>query len=213
MSPRKYEQRTRAATAEETRQRVLEAMYERLRAAPAAAVSVDQVARDAGVARSTIYLVFESRAGLFDALAVYVFERSGFRAISDAVHDPDAREHLRGSFRAGSKAYAAERDVLRALYSGAHLDPEAFAGAVQRLEDGRLGGMRYLAKRLQEQGCLRAEVTQREAVDQLFVLTSFDAFDLLHTSRGLSVAKTASTLSDLAERALCVVTAGRTVPR
>ncbi|WP_152360917.1 TetR/AcrR family transcriptional regulator [Microlunatus speluncae] len=205
MSQSQDKLRTRAAAAELTKQRIIVAMYERLRAAPAAKISIDQVARDAGVARSTIYLVFESRAGLFDALARHVFQRAGFLEIGEAVHHPDAREHLRGSFRASSAAYAAERDILRALYSSAHLDPEAFAGAAGRLEEGRLGGMRYLAKRLDEQGQLRPGLTRRAATDQLFVFTSFDCFDLLHTGRGLSPAKIAEALAAMAERAVCTI--------
>jgi transcriptional regulator GlxA family with amidase domain len=53
MATRRYEQRRRAQTAEETRRRVLEAVYEQLREAPAQPVSVDRIARTAGVARST----------------------------------------------------------------------------------------------------------------------------------------------------------------
>jgi AcrR family transcriptional regulator len=202
MSPRKYEQRVRAVAADETRRRILEAMYERLQKSPATAVSVDQVARDAGVARSTIYLVFESRAGLFDALAAYVLKRSGFDAINEAVRHEDAREHLRGALRAGARMYAADLDVIRALHSTAKVDPDTVAGAVQRLEEGRAGGMRYLAKRLHEQGLLRPGVSQKAAADMLWVLTSLESFDLLHTGRGLSPAKAADCLVEMAERAV-----------
>jgi AcrR family transcriptional regulator len=203
VSPRKYEQKARAVAAEDTRKRILEAMYERLRKAPAAKLSIDQVARDAGVSRATVYLVFESRAGLFDALAVHVYERAGFAAISEAVHDADARQHLRGVVAVGCKAYAAERDILRAMYSTAQLDPDASAGAVARLEEGRLGGQEYLAKRLQEQGILKPGVTRRDAVDHLYLLSSFDVFDQLYTGRGLTVRKTAQLLTAMAERAIC----------
>jgi AcrR family transcriptional regulator len=202
MSPRKYEQRARAVSADETRQRILDAMYARLRAEPAAAVSVDQVAKDAGVARSTVYLVFESRAGLFDALAAYVLDKSGFAAINEAARDSDAREHLHGALRAGARMYAADLVVMRALVSTAQADPEAVAGAVHRLEEGRMGGMRYLARRLDEQGQLRPDVSQREAADILWVLTSLDTFDLLHTGRGLSATKAADRLIHMADRAL-----------
>ena len=63
MSPRKYEQRVRAEAADETRRRILDAVYERLRAAPSEPVALDRVARRAGVARSTVYLIFGSRGG------------------------------------------------------------------------------------------------------------------------------------------------------
>ena len=96
MATRKYEQRLRARSADDTRRRILDAVYERLRDAPSQTVSVDRVARMAGVARSTVYLVFGSRAGLFDALGRDLMERSGYAGLIQAVGHPDAREHMRG---------------------------------------------------------------------------------------------------------------------
>jgi AcrR family transcriptional regulator len=203
MAPRKYSQRLRAAAAEDTRRRILDATYKRLREAPARRISVDQVAQDAGVARSTVYLIFGSRAGLFDALGDYLYERAGFDRIVEAVKHPDARERLRGSLRASSEVYAAERDGARALYSMGELDPDAMAGMAQRLEHSRVGGMEHLAGALAKQGLLRPDVSEKAAVDILFALTSFDAFDLLYTGRGLAPADVADHLIAMAERTLC----------
>jgi AcrR family transcriptional regulator len=203
MATRKYEQRLRARSAEETRRRVLDAVYDRLRDAPAQPVSVDRIAREAGVARSTVYLVFGSRAGLFDAFADDLFERAGLDRLVEAVTHPDAREHLRGGIRAGVHMLATHRDVYRALFSMALLDAEAFGGAVQRNEAKRARGMARLAGHLAEQGVLRAGVGTGEAADLLWVLTSFDAFDLLYTGRGLSADGTADALIAVAERSLC----------
>jgi AcrR family transcriptional regulator len=202
MSPRHYEQRLRAEAADETRRRILDALYERLRTAPAEPVRVEEVARLAGVARSTVYLDFGSRAGLFDALARDLMDRGGFEKVLQAVADPNAREHLRRGIRAGVEAFAAHRDVARALYSMAQLDAEAVGGAIQRIEENRAGGMAYLAQRLDEQDLLRPDVTADQAADLLWVLTSFDGFDLLYTGRGLSVDDTARLLVTTAERTL-----------
>ena len=202
MGTRKYEQRAGAATAEETRERILEATYQRLREAPAEAVSVDQVARMAGVARSTIYLIFGSRAGLFDALGQWLLDRTGFGRLVGAVAQADVRDHLRGALGASTEMYAAERDVYRALFSMTHLDPAAVAGATRKIAGGREGGLRYLAQRLRDQGILRADVTVEQATHILWVTTSFDAFDLLFTGRGLPPAEVAHHLATMAERAL-----------
>jgi AcrR family transcriptional regulator len=200
---RKYQQRLRAAAAEETRRRILDALYARLRDTPAQPVSVDQIARDAGVSRSTVYLIFGSRGGLFDALGTDLLQPAGFQQVVEAVAHPDAREHLRGGLRAGVEWFAAHRDVARALYSMTLLDPEAMGGAVQRWEDNRAGGMEYLARRLAEQGVLRPEVTVKQAADLLWLLASFDSFDQLYTGRGLPAADVAQVLITTAERSLC----------
>ena len=200
--PRKYEQRLRAEAAEETRQRILDAVYARLKEAPAERISVDRIARMAGVARSTVYLVFGSRGGLFDAFAEQAFERAGSARLTEAVTQDDARERLRGGFRAGSQMIAADRDVFAALFAMAKLDPEAVGGAITRAEEKRMQSMEWMAGLLADDGVLRPGLTPAEAAHQLWLLTSFEAFDLLYTGRGLSAAQAADTLIDMAERSL-----------
>jgi len=200
---RRYEQRLRAEAAEETRRRILDAVYERLREAPTQRVSVDQVARTAGVARSTVYLIFGSRAGLFDAVGADLMERGGFDRVTAAVAHPDARETLRRGIRASCEVFAVSRDVYRVLFSAATLDPEASAGAVQRGERRRSDGMAYVAGRLAEQDLLRPGLTTDDAAHILYLITSFDAFDLLFSGRGLPVDEVARLLLATAEHAVC----------
>ncbi|HEX2498495.1 MAG TPA: TetR/AcrR family transcriptional regulator [Actinomycetes bacterium] len=203
METRRYEQRLRAESAAETRRRILDAVYQQLREAPTQRVSMDGVARRARVARSTVYLIFGSCAGLFDAVADDLLARGGFERVLTAVADPDAREHLRRGIRAGAEVFAVSRDVYRALFSAAALDPEATAGAIQRGEERRAGGMAYLARRLAEQGLLRPELTAHDAAHILYLITSFDAFDLLYTGRELPIDEVASLLVTTAEQAVC----------
>jgi AcrR family transcriptional regulator len=202
VATRRYEQRLRAQAAEETRRRVLDALYDELRATPAQPVSVDRIARTAGVARSTVYAIFGSRAGLFDAFAADVLERGGFRRVLDAVADPDPRVTLRVGIAGGVHTFAAYRDVFRALVSMAELDPDSVGGAMQRSDERRAKGMTSLARRLARDGLLRERLTATQAADRLWVLTSFDAFDLLYRGRGRSANAVAGILVDLAERAV-----------
>jgi AcrR family transcriptional regulator len=203
MTPRRYEQRLRAEAAEETRRRILDALYARLGEAPSRPVTVDEVARRAGVARSTVYLIFGSRAGLFDALTTHLFRGAGYDRLLQAVRHPDARQHLRGGLAAGVEIFAAHRDVFRVLFSMAELDPDAVGDAVRRTESARAEGMVRLAERLAEQGILRPGLTVREAADVVWLMASFDAFDLLYTARGLPADEVGRLLGDVAERALC----------
>ena len=128
MAKRRYEQRARAEGAEETRRRILEAAYARLREAPAEPLNVDRVARAAGVARSTVYLVFGSRAGLFEALGADLMRRDAYARLLEAVALPDARDSLRGGIRAGVEMFAADTPVVRGPLHHEQLDPEAVGG-------------------------------------------------------------------------------------
>ena len=199
VATRRYEQRLRAQAAEETRRRVLDAMYDELRDTPERPVSVDRIARTADVARSTVYVIFGSRAGLFDAFAADLLERGGFHRVLDAIADPDPYVHLRDGITGSVHTFAAHRDVFRALVSMAALDPDAVGGAMQRQDERRAEGMMRLARRLARHGLLREGLEAKRAADRLWVLTSFDAFDLLFDGRGLSADQVAEVLVDIAE--------------
>jgi AcrR family transcriptional regulator len=199
---RPYRQRARAEAAEETRQRVLDATRDRLRAAPTEPLSLELVAASAGVARSTIYLTFGSRAGLFEALVNDLIERGGMARLADAVADPDVHQHLRRGVRAGLELFANERDLCRVLFSMSQLDPAAVGNAVERWENERKGGISYLARRLDEHGVLAPHLTVEDAISWLWVLTGFESFDALVTGRGLTTTHAVEFLADQAERSL-----------
>jgi AcrR family transcriptional regulator len=202
MASRRYDQRLRAESAAQTRRRILDAVYERLREAPAEAVSMERVAKMAGVARSTVYLIFESRAGLFDALAADLYDRAGYARLLEAVRVDDAWESVRGGIRASVEIFAADRDVFRALHSMQDLDPEAVGGTIRRVEERRAEGMAWAARRLREQGYLRPGISADEAGHILWIQASFEAFDLLYTARGLPAKQVADLLVAIAERSL-----------
>ena len=203
MPTREYKQRLRAESAAETRQRILDAVAERMRTAPTEPVSIDQVARLAKVSRSTIYVVFDSRAGLFEAFAEDLWERTGLADLSQATKSADALEHLRGAMRAACRMFAGDLDVYRVLFTMARLDPDAVGQVIERTETDRKHGMKHLAMRLAQDGYLRDDITVEQALDLLWVLGSFDAFYLVHAGRNLSVDDAADLLSLTAERTLC----------
>lgn len=201
MATRPYEQRRRAVAAEDTRRRILDAAAARLRSAPSRLVGVDAVASDADVSRSTVYLNFGSRAGLFDAVAADTLQRAGHRRLVEAVAHADAREALLGGLRAGTAMYAADPLVFRALFSMSALGEDVTGGTIRRWERTRALGVARLARRLAE-GILRPGVGEQDAADLLWVLTSFEAYDLLRARRDAGAADAAATLVAAAERGL-----------
>ena len=200
---RAYEQKARAESAAETRRRILDGVDGCLREEPSTPPSLGEIARRAGVARSTVYLGFGSRAGLFDAFAEELWRRSGMPNLQEAVNVPDARQGILGGIRAGVDIYAADRDVFNALFAMTKLDPDAIGGAVQRMEERRAEGMAWAARRLARQKQLRPGISTGRAANVLWMVASFEAFDLLYTGRGLSARETGRILADTFENAVC----------
>ena len=200
MSPRSYTQHVRAETAAQTRARILDAAYGRLRQAPGEKVTVEGVARDAGVSRATVYLVFGDRSGLFDAIGTDLLDRSGFADVMRAVDEPDPLHAVEGFCYATTQLYSRNQDILRSLFAMAQLDPTALGGAIARMEEGRSRGMQLLAQRLADEGLLRADADAGRAADLLWLLSGFASFDLLATVRGLSPADIAGLYLDTITR-------------
>jgi hypothetical protein len=62
--------------------------------------------------------------------------------------------------------------------------------------------MGWVANRLREENHLRSDLTPERAAHVIWLLASFDAFDLLATGRGLEPDDVTELLIDAAERAL-----------
>ena len=126
-----------------------------------------------------------------------------WRDLTEAVASPDVREHLRGGFAAASRMFAADVEIYRVLFAMDKLDPESVGGAVRKHEAERSGGMAHLARRLNESGELRDDVSADHAERVLWVLASFESFDSLYTGLGLPIDDVVEVLVTTAERALC----------
>ena len=202
MDKRQYVQRVRAESADATRRRILDAARATLERGPSGALRVDEVARAAGVSRSTVYVLYGSRAGLFDALGRHLRLEAGFDELIREFRRPDALEAMRGSQRAAVRMYAKMPELARAMFTMAAVDPDAVA-AVRAIEDGRRPGQAEIARRLAEQGYLRDGVSVDEATDILTVITSFQAFDELFSGSGLPAEVVADRLVAMTERSIC----------
>jgi AcrR family transcriptional regulator len=199
---RAYRQSLRAESAMETRQRILEVTRQCFARVPVENVALEEVARRARVSRSTIYKVFGSRQGLMVALAEDLLRRGGFDQLGRAFRNPDPRVALESSVREGARLYSEQHAVARAIMTLAALDPDV-AHAAARFEYGRKEGMADLARRLKARRALRAGVTEAEAADVLWVVTSLDTFSQLYQQRGLSAEVAAERLIAIATRTIC----------
>lgn len=191
--PRRYVQTARAEAAQATRRAILDAARATLLGDSALTVGVGEIAARAGVARSTVYAIFGSRAGLLAELSDDVLFGAGLGPVIDAYKDPDPVRAIERSMVAASRMFAADREAFARMQVLAQIDPEA-AVPVERSDRDRQAGMDDLGRRLEAAGRLRDGVSPQRAAQVLSVLTTFHAWDQLATQRGLDADAAAEVL-------------------
>lgn len=201
MSPRPYRLGLRQTSVDETRARMLAAARELLVAPMGiSAFTMEAVARQAGVARMTVYYHFESRGGLLDALCDSLALRGGMSRLAGAFQQEDPLVGLSMFIGTFADFWASDRLLLRRLNALAALDPE-LADTLSGRFAGRRQGLRVLLGRLaHDHGRPRPEAFD-EAVEILYVLTSFETFDAVAGPEG-EAAKVAAVLNRVALAAM-----------
>jgi AcrR family transcriptional regulator len=178
MSPRRYCLGQRHAAADQTRARILAAARELLTTSGSiAGFTVDAVARQAGVARMTVYHQFGSKRGLLEALFDDVAARGQIGRLAEVFAQPDPLVALSEFIATFGRFWGSDRLIFRRLGGLKALDPD-FAQGLAARDERRRAGLRVLLRRLGERPG-PAAVSFDEAVDVVHALTSFETFDAL----------------------------------
>jgi AcrR family transcriptional regulator len=201
MSPRTYQLGKRAAAVADTRARIVEAARVVFAEDGFHRAPVGEVARRADVSRATVYYQFGSKLGLVEAVLDDIERQGGQDRVVAAAAIPDAVEATRRAFAEGSRYWAAEPILVRKLIGLAAADPQT-RQLVQERDRNRLALVTRLAKKLAEQRRLRPGCSVEEAVQTLWLLSSFEAFDQLLTGHALDADAIAALLFQLVERSL-----------
>lgn len=196
MAPRRYDSSRRRALAETTRTQILEAMHALVGGkGDLQDLSMEAVAKRAGVSRMTVYYQFHSRAELLEALADHLAGRGGMERMREVFLEPDPDRALRKLVETFAGFWASDRVTLRRIRALGVIYPGATAGPRDR-DTWRQEAIRNLLSR---RGARRGggNGPSAEVVDTLAMLTSFETFDSLsHGNR--SAAAVAKLLGDLA---------------
>ena len=139
------------------------------------AFTLDAVARDAGLARLTIYDRFGTRDALIEAVYDDLAESGGLTRLPEAFTDPDPVAALDRFVAIFCAFYAAHRLVLRRLNALAVLRPGTTVQ--QDRNPRRLQGLRVLLDRVAAAGHPRAAAP--DVVHLVHVLTGFAFIDEL----------------------------------
>jgi AcrR family transcriptional regulator len=177
MSPRRYDLGKRREQIDQSRQQVLDAARFLLAGtASYTAFTVDAVAKQADVARATVYYQFGSKAGLLEALCDALAEAGQMSDLAGAFADPDPLEALGRFVACFGRFWSADRLAMRRLRALAALDPDVSA-VISARDQRRREGLEVLVGRFREAQLTAAEPGR--AVRVLMALTSFETFDAL----------------------------------
>jgi AcrR family transcriptional regulator len=180
MSPRPYRLGQRQAATEQTRARIIAAARALLTASSGfIGFSMDAVARQADVARMTVYHQFGSKRGLLEALFDDLAARAAIGPrLGAAFAQSESLEALAALIAAFAHFWATDRLILRRTRALAMLDPE-FEEGVRARDEWRRNGVQAVLRRVVEQHGRPSAEAFDEAVTVLYTLTSFETFDTL----------------------------------
>jgi AcrR family transcriptional regulator len=177
--PRPYRLGQRQAAAEQTRARILTAARALLMSPDGySRFSIEAVARQADVARMTVYHQFGSKIGLLEALCDTLAASGGMKHLATAFRQPDPLDALNEYLLVFGRFWEADRLVMRRLRALASLDPD-FERVIRARDAWRRQGISVIAQRLVDQLEPLPETARDELVDVLFTLSSFETFDTL----------------------------------
>src|SRR5713226_3543342 len=203
MSPRPYRLGQRQATTEQTRARIINAARELLAESSGfSGFFIDAVARQADVARMTVYHQFGSKIGLLEALSDSLATQGGMEQLANAFRRPEPLDALDEYITIFSRFWDSDRLVTRRFRGLAALDPD-FEQVVRARDERRRQGLRVLVRRIAEQYGRPVPGTLDEAVDILYTLISFECFDTL-AGPTRSIQEVAPVMQQLARAALAL---------
>jgi AcrR family transcriptional regulator len=157
-----------------------------------AATSMSAIAKEAGVASKTVYLAFETKAGLLRELwhrslrggagDVPVANQEWFRAVLD---EPDPERALRLNARNSRRVKSRIAPLGEVLRSAAAAEPDS-AALLKRIWSDFYENQREVVKALHKRKALKRGLGVDRAADILWTLNHPDVYVLLLNDRGWS---------------------------
>lgn len=186
---RGYDSTRRREQAAASRRGILAAAQRLLTEQGYAATTMAQVAEAAAVSLKTVYLAFETKAGLVRALWDVALRGEADIAVGDqpwyrqVLDEPDPAAKLRLNARNARQAKERIGGVLAIIRGSAPAEPE-LAELWALIQSDFYANQRVIAQQLYDAGAVRPELTLDQATDILWTLNHPDVWLLLVGARG-----------------------------
>jgi AcrR family transcriptional regulator len=174
---RRYDQRLRADQSSRTRAEIIGAAHTLLDDQAAPRLTLEEVARAAGVSRATVYNQFGSRRALLAAVFEDLGRVIGYERVQAAQRLEDPRAALDATIREACRCWSSRRVAIRRILALGVLDRE-IDELNARYEQYRRAEIGQLAQRLEGAGLLRG-ISLVDASAVLGALTGPHAFELV----------------------------------
>lgn len=205
---RKYESAHRREQALATRQAILEAAQRRFEADGYAAATIAAIAREAGIAAKTIFIAFESKAGLLRAVWNHllrgelddrpVAEQDWYRQV---LEERDPEQQLRLNARNSTNGKQRISSILEVIRNAASADPE-IDELWQRIQTDYRENQRAIVAQLAKRKALSPGLNVERAADILWTINHPNTWQLLVVERGWTPAQYEQWSGDAACREL-----------
>ena len=190
VKPRPYNSPRRQAQAEQTRHAILSAAKRLFEKQGYAGTSIAEIARDADVALKTVYVGFETKAGVLRALwnrelrgerdDLPVAQQEWYvQVLAEPNPERQVRLNARNS-REGKERISAVLDIIR---GASQVEPE-IAELWNRIQTEYRANQCAVAQSVTEKKALRRGLTVDRAADILWTLNNPDVWHLLVGRRG-----------------------------
>ena len=196
LKKRTYKSPSRARQAHETRRRIVEATRKLLESEGYAGMTIESIARRAGVSVQTVYAVFGSKTGIFAELLNQSTFGSGYEeTVRKTLAEPDPEVRLRGAARIAREIHDAQAEGFELLRGAGMVAPD-LARLEEQREHIRYERQKPMIDSLKAAKRLRPELNYRTARDILWTLTGTDVYRMLVRERGWSSQRYQDWLAD-----------------
>lgn len=176
--PRPYRLGRRLESANQNRQRVLDAARDLLVSEGVTEFSFEAIARRAAVTRQTIHNQFGTKSGLLEALCDELARKGGMEGIAVAFQQREPLESLREIIAVFCRFWSSDPMMTRRIHGLGNVDPE-FRGVLDARDQRRRTIAKAIMSRLAARYGKPASSEMTAAIDVFCALTSFEYYDLL----------------------------------
>jgi AcrR family transcriptional regulator len=181
---RPYNASLRREQARMTRSRILDAARQRLAKGTYSSVTIEDIAKEAGVSYQTVYSVFGTKLGLAEEIIRVGFHFDGVEELAAQLREStDPEVWLRGTAQISRRIQETCADLLRFMRESG--DPELLARYHQH-QELRLAQEGFLPEALERSGRLRAGMSRDEVLAVIWAMTGPDVFSMLVFERGMT---------------------------